>query len=270
VSDKDKDFTRSKLIWLEWIACDPRLSPLAVRIAVRLAKHMNRKKGGDAFPAHETLSKEVHATRRAVISAIEELERAGYLAVTRTRGRKRFNVYRGIFPGGKGFDGIEENVKPTAHYQEKNVQPTSHYETENVNKPTAKMCKGASENVKPTSHESFYSKPSKANPLNDGAEGVGEGKQRYGPLLAKLLKAAADNVARDKWGIVGGIDQVEPILFLIDKGCSLEADVLPAIAELVPPLTEPLDTWNDPRIRDACLARKRTRQAATTEQQRRA
>jgi hypothetical protein len=98
VSDKGKDFTRSKVTWLEWIACDPRLSPVAVRVAVRLAKLMNRLEGGKAWPSHDTLGIEAHASPRAIITAIEELERAGYLTITRTRGRARHNSYVGISP----------------------------------------------------------------------------------------------------------------------------------------------------------------------------
>jgi len=92
-----------------------------------------------------------------------------------------------------------------------------------------------------------------------------------GDLLEELLKAANGNVARDARGnVVYGIGQLEPILLLINSDrCSFRADVLPAVTELVPTLTEPLPTWNDSRIRDACIARRRTREAATTQQQRR-
>jgi hypothetical protein len=86
---------------------------------------------------------------------------------------------------------------------------------------------------------------------------------RFADLQAKLVEAAGDNVERNDWGLAFGLGQVEPILDLINQDrCSLEADILPVIRELVPTFTEPLNTWNDRRIRDGAIARRRTREEA--------
>jgi hypothetical protein len=108
------------------------------------------------------------------------------------------------------------------------------------------------------------SKPRAREEVAGEKKGNGRYKHPHAVLLDKLLSAAADNVEYDKqWGVVAfGIGQMEPIFDLISHDrCSLEADILPAIRDVVPTLTEPLKTWLDVRIRDACLARRGAREA---------
>jgi hypothetical protein len=74
-------------------------------------------------------------------------------------------------------------------------------------------------------------------------------------LVERLAKAAGGNVVR---GSVG-IEMLKPILDLQAQGCDLDADIIPAIAELAPKLGKPLRTWGAGFLRDAVLAKKAAR-----------
>jgi hypothetical protein len=52
-------------------------------------------------------------------------------------------------------------------------------------------------------------------------------------LLSHLLTAADDN----------GDGDITPILDLLDQGCSLDFDILPIVARMVPTLPRPLKSW---------------------------
>lgn len=75
-------------------------------------------------------------------------------------------------------------------------------------------------------------------------------------LLDQLVAAAGGNVLN---GAIG-IEVVRPITDLIAAGCDLEADVLPAVREVVPKLETPLRTWGAGFLRDAILGRQAARQ----------
>jgi hypothetical protein len=55
---------------------------------------------------------------------------------------------------------------------------------------------------------------------------------------------------------------VEPIQALLDKGCDLEADVLPVVARLVPDLPRPLRNWGAQWLMQEILAARDKRGAA--------
>lgn len=74
-------------------------------------------------------------------------------------------------------------------------------------------------------------------------------------LLDRLIAAAGGNVLH----MSAGIEVVRPILDLQAMGCDLEQDILPAIAEWVPSLPEPLKTWAARPLRDRVLARQSAR-----------
>lgn len=71
-------FTANKLKWLEAIAMDSRLHSTAVRVAVVIAKRLNRQTG-EAFPSIKTIGTESATPERSVERAVSDLCKAGYL-----------------------------------------------------------------------------------------------------------------------------------------------------------------------------------------------
>jgi hypothetical protein len=117
-------FTRDLWAWLKQISSDPKLSALAVRVAIRLATHFNSDTG-EAWPAHGTLADATGAKRNGVIHAIAALVERGHLVSEVRKGRGRTNVYRWILKP-------EENVSTRIHYPEENVSARIRYAEENV------------------------------------------------------------------------------------------------------------------------------------------
>lgn len=74
-------------------------------------------------------------------------------------------------------------------------------------------------------------------------------------LVDRLVTAARGNVVHGSTGI----EIVKPILDLIAQGVDLERDILPTVAERVPPMSSPLKTWGARWLRDAMLERHATR-----------
>jgi hypothetical protein len=81
------------------------------------------------------------------------------------------------------------------------------------------------------------------------------------PLLAQLIEAAGGNVQP------GAIDTA-PIAALLEQGCDLDLDVLPAVRQLINDPQQPLKSWGVPwlakeiiRRRDARMASDRITQA---------
>jgi Helix-turn-helix domain len=87
-------FVADKLAWLDAVASDRRVGLLGFRVAFAIASHVNRKML-QAWPTYETLANEVGVKPRSVMRAIEELEGAGHLSISRTRGHHP-NRYRWI------------------------------------------------------------------------------------------------------------------------------------------------------------------------------
>lgn len=80
---------RARFAWLDAVATDARLPPLAVRVAVVLGRWLNAE--GVAWPAVATIAAALGATDRAVQKAISALVEAGHIAVERRRGRGHTN-----------------------------------------------------------------------------------------------------------------------------------------------------------------------------------
>jgi hypothetical protein len=246
-------FVRQVFAWLHQVNGDDKLPGSAVKVAVYLSSMFNEEEeDGVAWPSCKTIAAAIRKSEATVIDCVRHLEERGHLRVAwGKQGRGCSNRYWMITKPQEAK--VSEHRKP----QEAKVsaaRKTSVSDSENLS-----FHPGKPQPAKETLSKDSSKEPSSSS---NGA-GIVEGKQHpYGRLLAQLLKAAGDNVERDKWGIAYGIDSVEPILMLRDHDrCSLEQDILPAITELVPTLTEPLKTWNDSRIRDACIARRRTREA---------
>ena len=70
--------TSNRFKWLEAITADGRLHSTAIRVAVVIASHLNRKTG-EAFPSIKTIAAKSATPERSVERAIAELCKAGYL-----------------------------------------------------------------------------------------------------------------------------------------------------------------------------------------------
>lgn len=88
-------FTADKLRWIEQIATDTELSLLSRTLGVVLATKYLSRETGDAWPAVGTLAEIVGRSVTQVNAALNALEAAGHLEITRTKGgQKRTNHYR--------------------------------------------------------------------------------------------------------------------------------------------------------------------------------
>ncbi len=67
--------------WLDSVAFDPDLSPIAVRVAYAIAWHLFGK--DHSWPSQETIAAKIGASPRSVWSAINELAKSGRLIVHR-------------------------------------------------------------------------------------------------------------------------------------------------------------------------------------------
>jgi len=79
------------------VAYDCGISPMSCRVAFVIADHLNSV-SGDAWPSVERVAKKLCVSTRTVRRCVGELERAGWLIVTRPRGRTRTNRYRPRLP----------------------------------------------------------------------------------------------------------------------------------------------------------------------------
>jgi hypothetical protein len=86
------DFVRLKFRWIESIGLDPRLSKLAIRVAIKLSSHLNSG-DGTARPSIDLIARDLHADRRHVQHAVRELESLGYLRVIIGGGRNTASRY---------------------------------------------------------------------------------------------------------------------------------------------------------------------------------
>lgn len=91
---------RQKLDWYDQVTFDRRLAHRSVRIAHAIGKHFNGE-SGSTFIAHETLADRLGISTKSVERSVMELERHGYLAVIRPRGRSRANVYAPVISTSK-------------------------------------------------------------------------------------------------------------------------------------------------------------------------
>ena len=91
---------RLRFLWLDAVATDARLPPLATRVAVVLGRWLNSD--GLAWPSVATVAASLGATDRAVQKVLAALVEAGHIAVERRRGRGNTNLITIIAPTVKG------------------------------------------------------------------------------------------------------------------------------------------------------------------------
>jgi hypothetical protein len=75
--------------WLRQLLADPKIEFSHFRVATVIGWHMNRSKGGVAWPGIKTIASIACIDRRTVMRAIKWLEAGKHLSVTRTRKGKR-------------------------------------------------------------------------------------------------------------------------------------------------------------------------------------
>jgi hypothetical protein len=279
VSDKKKGgnspkFTRQIFLWLAQVNCDRELPVSAIGFAVALAPYFNEAEGGMAWPSFDVLAAAAGTSKSVAQAMAIALEKRGHVRIEwGKRGRGSSNHYWMILKVRQ--DELSEAEKSSAERTFR-ARKSSDSPPGKVRIWPNKSSSGRTDSSKDSSKDSSSSagrdedsgkagktRTGSSASVNGAAGRVGENRHPYAKLLAKLLQAADNNVALDDWGVaVHGIDVVEAIQDLINyKGCDLDQDILPAITEVVPTLAEPLASWDDPRVRDACLARKRTREA---------
>lgn len=86
-------FTRDRLAWLEAVTDAPALPKAAHRVAAKLALRFLSRERGIAWPSVATLAKSLGVDRKAILAATAALEGAGFLAVSRSKGRGHANEY---------------------------------------------------------------------------------------------------------------------------------------------------------------------------------
>ncbi len=86
-------FTRQKFLWLEQIAMDGSLPPSAARLAIVLAKYLNRG-SGDAWPSIVRLAADLGIVENCARKSLKAMAAAGHLAVETGGGRNATNRYR--------------------------------------------------------------------------------------------------------------------------------------------------------------------------------
>ena len=106
-------FARRKFEWLDQIAKDARIGHLSFRLAYVIGSYINRKTG-DAWPSRQTLSDNLGVTVRAVLSAVTQLEIAGYLEVTPNRGPGQTSLFKMVLPERNG-DAGQERKRTSSH-----------------------------------------------------------------------------------------------------------------------------------------------------------
>lgn len=89
-----------RMDWVDEMALDSELSPTAFRVACVIGTFFNSR-SGDTFVSCETVAERMGKSVRTVWAAIDELERAGYLAVERREHRPRTDDQARV-AGGRG------------------------------------------------------------------------------------------------------------------------------------------------------------------------
>jgi hypothetical protein len=91
--------------WLKQIIADPEKKPSYFTVAWAIACHMNRQRGGWAWPGYSRIAETAGIKRRSAIYAIKWMESRGHLRIVRKRNGERNdpNHYRPIVRGGANF-----------------------------------------------------------------------------------------------------------------------------------------------------------------------
>jgi DNA-binding MarR family transcriptional regulator len=92
--NKPFNLEKFKEDWQRQLMADPTLSPVTFRVSIAISWHMNRKKGGLAWPGMARLAQMACTTPRTVIRATKQLEAKGHLRIIRSHQRERRGLNR--------------------------------------------------------------------------------------------------------------------------------------------------------------------------------
>ena len=87
------NFAARKFEWLDKVCNDRKLTPLAFRVAYKIASFVNRA-SGYAHPSHQRLANALGVTRRGVQKAIEQLAERGHISIEVAKLEGTANRYR--------------------------------------------------------------------------------------------------------------------------------------------------------------------------------
>ncbi|TAI65693.1 helix-turn-helix domain-containing protein [Bradyrhizobium sp. Leo170] len=105
-----RGYLRGLLLWLQQIAADRKLPPMALHVATILARHVNQTTG-DAWPSLKTIAKGLGIKHvRSVIRNVNALAQHGHLEVATGGGRTHSNHYRPVL----------KTVTPASSFDEAN------------------------------------------------------------------------------------------------------------------------------------------------------
>jgi Helix-turn-helix domain len=90
---RHREFAALKFKWLEQVAVDRQLPPLAASVCIWLCRHFNLDEDGAAWPHQETIAQALGISRRWVIKVLQALVERGYL-FSEQRGQDQPNLYR--------------------------------------------------------------------------------------------------------------------------------------------------------------------------------
>lgn len=118
------NFARAKHQWLDQVAADAALVPLAFKVAYRLAAYVNQETG-DAWPSQSRLAEECHVSHSGLRKAVRALVDGGHLEVTPGAGRIHTSRYRWTMR-------TAETCHRPNTFSSEIMPPQGHVEAENV------------------------------------------------------------------------------------------------------------------------------------------
>jgi hypothetical protein len=111
----EREFAANKFRWLEQVANDGELPPLASRLAIILCPLFNREYGGRAWASQEYLAGVMGVRRQRINQVLQALVKRGHLRSVR-RGKMEQNYY--YF--------VDSDVRKTGHHSNSDVRKTGH------------------------------------------------------------------------------------------------------------------------------------------------
>jgi hypothetical protein len=156
-------FERRRDQWLRQVNADSRLLASDAKVALALALHFNRERGGEAWPKVETLAAATAMSTRTVIRAIKNLETTEHLRVFRSKtpdGKRRNNRYAPIIRLGDKQDDHVTSVVTTG-------QPCH---MDHVTSVTVPCDTGVQNHVTPVSHKLLTEPPKEEPPKKNIAQ----------------------------------------------------------------------------------------------------
>jgi hypothetical protein len=189
-------FTRDIFGWLDRVAADGNVSPLAFKLAYVINQHINRRTG-TAWPSQQTLAAALGVTCRAVRKLTREL--APHLTVSSGRGRTT-SVYQRILldrNDGSSQTGTTVPLREERNGRERGTVVPPELTEEPIERTNAAIAAPPDRKQEPP--EPIQGGNSNPAPPTPDADLFRRGKQvlgnSAGGLIRKLLSAKNNNVA---------------------------------------------------------------------------